>query len=196
MDDCKGLYRRAYYAYILLISFILQGEKYVDNYTSDPHNLKILHYEGDSLIKHLSLYSCDLRDAPERYDSDSMCSILAFLLLIFPSFSPFKESNTSLEIEHVGTVAVDFRNVNLNHFERKKVNGIETTVLQYSIKVIFGAEEGVLKFLVIAKDAVIGTADIEFSQKTNISQVHVPRSSLPGKVQKSVEYNSPKKGSI
>ncbi|EED23507.1 Hsp70 family protein [Talaromyces stipitatus ATCC 10500] len=147
---------------------IAKGEKYVDNYNSDPHNLKILHFEGDSLRKHLLLFSCDLRDAPERYDSD--------------------------KIEHVGMIVVDFRNVDLAQFEKKKVNGIETTVLQYAVKVVFGAEEGVLKFLVIANDAVIGTANIDFSQKTTISQVHVPRSSSqPRMAQKSLEYRSPKK---
>jgi hypothetical protein len=66
--------------FIILMFFILQGEKYVDNYTSDPHNLKILHYQGDSLCKYLDLFSCDLGDAPERYDSNSMCSIIAFLV--------------------------------------------------------------------------------------------------------------------
>ena len=101
------------------------------------------------------------------------------------------------EIEHVGIIAVDFRNVDLSQFEKKKVKGIETTVLQYSVKVIFGAEEGVLKFVVIAKDAVIGTVNIDFSQKPTISQVHVPRSSSSPlrKSQKSIEYTSPKKDS-
>lgn len=167
-----------------MISFILQGEKYVDNYTSNPHNLKILHNHGDTLCKYLDLFSCDLQDAPERYDSHSMCSIRAFLISKL-----LKETNSNIPaIEHIGIISVDFKNVDLSQFEKKKVEGIETTVLQYSIKVIFGAEEGVLKFLVTAKDAVIGNVNIDFSQKPTISQMHAPRSR---KTRKSIVQNSP-----
>lgn len=102
------------------------------------------------------------------------------MLLAFLVFSNLQRRLTSRlpAIEHIGIISIDFKNVDLSQFEKKKIDGIETTVLQYSIKVIFGAEEGVLKFLVSAKDAIIGTVDIDFSQKPTISQVHVPRSSF------------------
>jgi hypothetical protein len=58
---------------------------------------------------------------------------------------------------------VDFTNVDLNMFGRKYISGEHVYELRYSIKVIFGAQDGVLKFQTFSQGQTIGNTTINFA---------------------------------
>lgn len=48
-----------------------QGQRYTENHTNTVNYTKT-HYSGSSVIKKFELFSCDLKDAPERVEHTSM----------------------------------------------------------------------------------------------------------------------------
>ncbi|RHZ47431.1 Hsp70 family protein [Aspergillus thermomutatus] len=116
---------------------ITKGERYAENHACTA-SLFRSYLEGDMdvLKSHLMLYSSDLDHAPERVEHP--------------------------EVRSVGNICVDFTEVDLSIFERKSLLGTPLYKLQYDVKVIFGAQEGVLKFEAVSKGKVIGKTSINF----------------------------------
>ncbi|KAB8210440.1 hypothetical protein BDV34DRAFT_220577 [Aspergillus parasiticus] len=65
--------------------------------------------------------------------------------------------------ERVGQIVVDFSNVDLSRFESKTVDGEHLYSLSYKLKVIFGAQEGILQFEAVSQGQTIGTTSINFN---------------------------------
>ncbi|KAH8689553.1 hypothetical protein BGW36DRAFT_391084 [Talaromyces proteolyticus] len=114
---------------------IAKGEKYSENHTYETW-VRRTHYESYSLKKKTVLYACDLSDAPERRGSN---------------------------IYHVGDIEVDFSHTDLNGFSSKYIDGQKAYLLTYKLKVIFGAQEGVLKFEATSQGETIGRTSIKFN---------------------------------
>ncbi|KAL3483161.1 hypothetical protein BJX62DRAFT_245151 [Aspergillus germanicus] len=68
------------------------------------------------------------------------------------------------DVRKVGDINVDFRNVNLSVFKAKQVSGRLVYKLDYSLNVIFGAQESVLKFEARANGQVIGKTSVDFAR--------------------------------
>ncbi|KAL3449873.1 hypothetical protein BJX65DRAFT_305887 [Aspergillus insuetus] len=68
------------------------------------------------------------------------------------------------DVRKVVDITVDFRNVNLSVFKTKQVSGRLVYKLDYSLNVIFGAQEGVLKFEARANGQVIGKTSVDFAR--------------------------------
>jgi hypothetical protein len=66
------------------------------------------------------------------------------------------------EVRRVGDICVDFTKVDLSTCEQKNLLGTPLYRLQYEVKVIFGAREGILKFEAHAQGKVIGNTTINF----------------------------------
>ncbi|RAH86012.1 actin-like ATPase domain-containing protein [Aspergillus japonicus CBS 114.51] len=115
---------------------IAKGEKYAENYKQTTY-VRETHSHGDSLKKTTDFYACDEMLAPER-----------------------KKMNG---IYKVGSIVVDFTQVNLSRFECKKKNGQKIYDLQYNIRVTFGAMDGLLKFEATSQGKTIGQTSIEFT---------------------------------
>ncbi|KAL4783416.1 actin-like ATPase domain-containing protein [Aspergillus varians] len=115
---------------------IAKGDKYTQNYT-DSASLRHVHYETDSLKKSATFYACDQDAQPKRCDSK--------------------------DVYKVGRVVVDFSTVDLTRFDSRFSRGNKMYELEYTIKVIFGAQEGLLKFEATSQGKVIGKTSIEFA---------------------------------
>lgn len=63
----------------------------------------------------------------------------------------------------VGEIIVNFEKVDLSRFPHKVSDGTIVYDLDYDIKVIFGAQEGVLKFEAHADGQLIGATSINFT---------------------------------
>lgn len=63
----------------------------------------------------------------------------------------------------VGEIIVNFEKVDLSRFPHKVSNGKVVYHLKYCIKVIFGAEEGFLKFEAHSHGQLIGATSINFT---------------------------------
>ncbi|KAG5305456.1 Hsp70 family protein [Histoplasma capsulatum G186AR] len=114
---------------------ICKGEKYSENYTCMVPVART-HYQFNSLKRQVTLYACDLTDAPERGNPD--CYV-------------------------VGEIEVNFSNADLNEFPSKYIDGWRVYLLKYTLKVIFGAQDGVLKFEAASQGKTIGRTSINFN---------------------------------
>ncbi|KAE8310814.1 hypothetical protein BDV41DRAFT_579164 [Aspergillus transmontanensis] len=123
---------------------IEKGEKYTENYTTHV-NIWRTHYESWSLKKRDTFYACDDTQAPERVNGDDLSHAL------------------SIRVYKVGQIVVDFSNVDLSRFESKTVDGERLYSLSYKLKVIFGAQEGILQFEAVSQGQTIGTTSINFN---------------------------------
>jgi hypothetical protein len=65
-------------------------------------------------------------------------------------------------VRSVGNISVDFTELDLSTFERKSLLGTPLYKLQYDVNVIFGAQEGVLKFEAVSQGKVVGETSISF----------------------------------
>ncbi|KAK4108030.1 actin-like ATPase domain-containing protein [Canariomyces notabilis] len=96
--------------------------------------------KGAELSDSTTLYSCNLDLAPERFDDPGM--------------------------EHIGTITVDFTNVDMTRFEKRTVRGRIEYKLDYEVGVDFRAEEGVLRCFCLADGKTIGVTTISFTDLT------------------------------
>lgn len=67
----------------------------------------------------------------------------------------------------VGDITVNFEKVDLSRFPHKVSNGKIVHDLHYGIKVIFGAQEGVLKFEAHSDGQLIGATSINFTHTSS-----------------------------
>ena len=66
------------------------------------------------------------------------------------------------DVQWVGRIDVDFKNEDLIDFKKKVISGKLCYQLQFSIKVILGAQDGVLKFETTSRGRVIGNTSIRY----------------------------------
>jgi hypothetical protein len=67
------------------------------------------------------------------------------------------------DVHEVGNICLDFTGLDLSVFEsRKSLMGMLIYKLEYDVKVVFGAQEGILKFEAVSKGKVIGKTSINF----------------------------------
>ncbi len=72
-------------------------------------------------------------------------------------------TNNSIGVIHVGTISVDFTNVDMSSFgQRKMATGIEYR-LEYEVGVDFRSDEGVLRCFSQADGRTIGVTTINFT---------------------------------
>ncbi|KAL4789394.1 actin-like ATPase domain-containing protein [Aspergillus venezuelensis] len=115
---------------------IAKGDKYAQGY-ADSVALTVESNMKRTRKHFVNLYACDKSTRPERYDAE--------------------------DVYRVGRIIVDFSNVDLTRFESKTIDGERTYRLSYRLKVIFGAQEGLLKFEAESQGQVIGKASIDFN---------------------------------
>ena len=94
------------------------------------------HSDGDDLRFPMVLYTSAINDAPERSDRAG----------VYPA----------------GRIDVDISNVSLEGFRTKIVDGRRTYKIVCTIRVHFGAAEGLLKFNTLVHDEVCGSTSISF----------------------------------
>ncbi|KAL2827784.1 actin-like ATPase domain-containing protein [Aspergillus cavernicola] len=115
---------------------IAKGDKYTYNYTNSV-SITWSYYEGGKLNHSLQFYACDQKAAPEREDDNN--------------------------VYEVGDIIIDFTNVHLAIFDSKITNGMKLYRLDYELHVVFGAQEGVLKFKATSQGQTIGQTSINFN---------------------------------
>ncbi|KAK2850556.1 hypothetical protein FQN49_005545 [Arthroderma sp. PD_2] len=114
----------------------IQGEKHTDGY-SFTKKFDIEYVSGNILMHHLPLYSCDLREAPGRVEHES--------------------------VRRVGSINMDLTGVDMSLFQKKVVGGELKYRLKCEVNIIFGAQDGVLKFETRSQGQVIGKTTIDFA---------------------------------
>jgi hypothetical protein len=67
-------------------------------------------------------------------------------------------------VEYVGSIDNDFTDIDLTQFDSKIIRGNVVYYLHYTLKVIFGAQEGILKFEATSKGKAIGKSSITFAK--------------------------------
>ncbi|EEP75420.1 conserved hypothetical protein [Uncinocarpus reesii 1704] len=115
---------------------VFKGEKYAEDYHYEVNILRT-HYQGENLRTELDLYSSDLSVAPKR--------------------------RFNVGVRRVGKIEVDFTSVNLDSFPKKTIGGELAYSLKYTVRVIFGAKDGVLKFEARSDGRLIGTTSITYA---------------------------------
>ncbi|EGD99513.1 hypothetical protein TESG_06780 [Trichophyton tonsurans CBS 112818] len=115
---------------------ISKGEKYTENHTHTVDYTQVYH-SGSSMIIKFVLFSSDSNEAPERVEHTS--------------------------IKKVGTISVDITDIDFNLFEKKLIDGVLSYQAKFSVKVIFGAQDGVLKFETTSQGKVVGKTTIDFT---------------------------------
>ncbi|KAL2819072.1 hypothetical protein BDW59DRAFT_181760 [Aspergillus cavernicola] len=116
---------------------IKKGDRYADNHAmSIPVAWE--HHPSWSLRKTILFHASDQTVAPERQNNKDVYS--------------------------VGNIVVDFSNVDLSRFNPRFVYGTPVYHLKFELKVIFGAQEGVLKFEAISQGRTIGQTSIDFTK--------------------------------
>ncbi|PGH03861.1 hypothetical protein GX51_03849 [Blastomyces parvus] len=78
-------------------------------------------------------------------------------------YPPHGLKKSKLYIYAVGDIEVNFSNTDLNKFTSKYIDGWLVHRLEYELKVIFGAQDGVLKFEDTCQGATIGQTSIKFN---------------------------------
>lgn len=73
------------------------------------------------------------------------------------------KSNRTADCYVVGEIEVNFSNADLNEFPSKYIDGWRVYLLKYTLKVIFGAQDGVLKFEAASQGKTIGRTSINFN---------------------------------
>ncbi|RAH43079.1 Hsp70 family protein [Aspergillus brunneoviolaceus CBS 621.78] len=115
---------------------IAKGEKYAEDYKQTVY-IQWTHRKCDNLRKRDEFYACDQMLAPERSDDAG--------------------------VYKVGSIVVDFTQVDLSQFAVQKKNGQKVYNLEYNIRVTFGAHYGLLKFEATCQGKTIGKTSIEFT---------------------------------
>ncbi|KAF3479675.1 uncharacterized protein GIQ15_06651 [Arthroderma uncinatum] len=115
---------------------IAKGEKYTDGRLYSVF-FEQTHASSDPLLSTFSLYSCDLKEAPKRIEGEG--------------------------IRKVGIITMDLTDVDMSLFQSKIVAGKVMYKLQCWVKVIFGAQDGVLRFETSSQGRVIGKTTIDFT---------------------------------
>lgn len=67
-------------------------------------------------------------------------------------------------VKYIGSIDSDFTDVDLTQFDNKIIRGKVVYYLKYTLNVIFGAQEGILKFEVTSNGKVIGKTNIAFAK--------------------------------
>ncbi|KAL4919680.1 hypothetical protein BDW62DRAFT_199691 [Aspergillus aurantiobrunneus] len=114
---------------------IAKGQKYSHGYTNSI-DLSYFHDEWAPPKYSVKFYACQQKHAPERVDD--------------------------FGVSEIGEIVVDFTNTDLAKFYSKIVNGWKMYKLDYELQVVFGAQEGVLKFTATSRGQTIGRASINF----------------------------------
>ncbi|GBF66389.1 hypothetical protein TMEN_9109 [Trichophyton mentagrophytes] len=115
---------------------ISKGEKYTENHTHTVDYTQVYH-SGSSMKIKFVLFSSDSNEALERVEHTS--------------------------IKKVGTISVDITDIDFNLFEKKLIDGVLSYQAKFSAKVIFGAQDGVLKFETTSQGKVVGKTIIDFT---------------------------------
>ncbi|DAA75364.1 TPA_exp: HSP70 family protein [Trichophyton benhamiae CBS 112371] len=115
---------------------ISKGEKYTENHTHTVDYTQVYH-SGSSMIIRFVLFSSDSNEAPERVEHTS--------------------------IKKVGTICVDITDIDFSLFKKKVIDGVLSYQVEFSVKVIFGAQDGVLKFETTSQGKVVGKTTIDFT---------------------------------
>lgn len=58
---------------------------------------------------------------------------------------------------------MDITDIDFNLFEKKLIDGLLSYQAEFSVKVIFGAQDGVLKFETTSQGKVVGKTTIDFT---------------------------------
>jgi hypothetical protein len=117
------------------------------------------HSVAKSLVYTATLYACDKETAPGRVEHQGLITSSSILT----TFTTYR-TNWNIDVRKIGDISVDFRNVDLSVFETKRVSDRVLYKLDYSLNVIFGAQEGVLKFEARADGQVIGKTSVDFAR--------------------------------
>ncbi|KAK4152182.1 heat shock protein SSA3 [Chaetomidium leptoderma] len=94
-------------------------------------------YQRGSYLYGIKLYSCNLDTAPKRVEDAGVVP--------------------------VGTISVDFTNVDMSRFQRKIVGAELVYKLEYDVGVDFRSDEGVLRCFALADGKTIGVSTINFT---------------------------------
>jgi hypothetical protein len=133
---------------------IAKGTTYTHDYT-DTTSIRWAHGEHSSVREFVvAFYACDQEEAPERQEDKGWSHRLPNRIL---------PSNEATAVYMVGTIIVDFSNVDLATFPSKVINDEKVYNLGCELKVTFGAREGVLKFEALSQGHTIGQTSINFS---------------------------------
>lgn len=109
---------------------------------------------GDSYVITDNLYSCNFDSQPERMDDTGISNHTCLK-------STFTDSLVG--VVHVGTITVDFTNVDMTRFEtRMGTKGLEYR-LEFKLGVDFRSDEGVLRCFCQADGKTIGVTTINFT---------------------------------
>ena len=65
-------------------------------------------------------------------------------------------------MEHIGTISVDFTNVDMSRFEQRMVLSSVEYHLKYEVGVNFRSDEGILRCFCLADGKTIGVTKISF----------------------------------
>ncbi|RAL13363.1 Hsp70 family protein [Aspergillus homomorphus CBS 101889] len=114
---------------------IAKGEKHAEDYKQTTCVAQPHRY-CNSLKKRNALWASDRTDAPERMDDDG--------------------------VYKVGSIIVDFAQVDLALFPVKTREGRKVYRLEYNIRVTFGAQDGLLKFEATCQGKTIGRTSIDY----------------------------------
>ncbi|OJJ02097.1 hypothetical protein ASPVEDRAFT_887752 [Aspergillus versicolor CBS 583.65] len=140
IDNNKDSYVHIYdgkrYARGYMRWMVSKGERIPDGYSSQVE-VKRGHRQGDRLVFVDCLYSCDIEQAATRVEHQG--------------------------VRKVGEIIVNFEKVDLSRFPHKVSNGKVVYLLNCCITVIFGAEEGFLKFEAHSDGQLIGATSINFT---------------------------------
>ncbi|OAL66732.1 hypothetical protein A7C99_2125 [Trichophyton rubrum] len=103
------------------------------------HSAKVLtvYRSGRSMIIKSVLFSSDSNEAPERVERTS--------------------------IKKVGTICVDITDIDSNLLEKRLIDGVLSYHVEFSVKVIFGAQDGVLRFETTSQGKLVGKTTIDFT---------------------------------
>lgn len=110
---------------------------------------------GDSYVVTENLYSCIFDSAPERIDDAGILSTCICLEVML--------TDSFVGMVHIGTISVDFTNVDMNRFkQRTGTKGLEYK-LDYQLGVDFRSDEGFLRCFCLADGKTIGVTTITFT---------------------------------
>ncbi|EGD88095.2 uncharacterized protein TERG_04346 [Trichophyton rubrum CBS 118892] len=115
---------------------IFKGEKYTENHTHTVDYNQV-YRSGRSMIIKSVLFSSDSNEAPERVERTS--------------------------IKKVGTICVDITDIDSNLLEKRLIDGVLSYHVEFSVKVIFGAQDGVLRFETTSQGKLVGKTTIDFT---------------------------------
>ncbi|KAE8396111.1 hypothetical protein BDV23DRAFT_144350 [Aspergillus alliaceus] len=132
---------------------VAKGDKYEEDYT-DSITLLRPHTASWGRKKSITLYACDQTSAPERVNCKGLSAEVSKCA---------DRSDEESDVYEVGDIVVDFTGVDLEIFDSKMKDGRRIYSLSYDVKVIFGAQEGVLKFEAVTQGQTIGRTSINFN---------------------------------